>query len=170
MDLRLWPESVRFIVHWFLPSCKRTRALVRTVQRHVTTVIQKRQRLRDSKQKGEAGENTEFNDVVEWLDKAASGSPYNPVSAQLVLSVVGIHTTSDLLCQTLIDLAQHPDMVQALRQEMVEVLRDDGWQKTSLHKLKLMDSVIKESQRLKPTSIGKNDPVLISVPSMLTTN
>lgn len=51
-------------------------------------------------------------------------------------------------------LARHPDMFQPLRDEIVEVLGRDGLKKTALYNLKLMDSFIKECQRLKPIIIG----------------
>ena len=39
-----------------------------------------------------------------------------------------------------------------LRAEIIAVVKaeDRGWQKSTLYKLKLMDSVLKESQRLRP--------------------
>lgn len=68
--------------------------------------------------------------------------------------MAAIHTTTDLTEQCLINLAENPQCIQPIRDEIVEVLRADGWQKASLYKLKKLDSAIKESQRLKPSSIG----------------
>ena len=39
---------------------------------------------------------------------------------------------------------------------MITVLGEGGWTKTSLHNMKLLDSVIKESQRTKPIGLGKS--------------
>lgn len=54
----------------------------------------------------------------------------------------------------MMQLARHPNMFQPLRDEIVEVLSRDGLKKTALYNLKLMDSFIKECQRLKPIIIG----------------
>ncbi|KAI8239423.1 Cytochrome P450 monooxygenase eqxH [Colletotrichum sp. SAR 10_99] len=50
----------------------------------------------------------------------------------------------------MMDLAQHPELFQPLREELVRVLGTEGLKKSALNNLKLMDSVLKESQRLKP--------------------
>jgi hypothetical protein len=71
------------------------------------------------------------------------------------LSLVAIHTTSDLLQEAMIRIAQHPELFQVLRNEIVEVLGRDGLKKTALYNLKTMDSVLKESQRLKTNSLRK---------------
>ncbi|KXH64811.1 cytochrome P450 [Colletotrichum salicis] len=42
-----------------------------------------------------------------------------------------------------------PELVAALRSEMIEVLVKEGWAKTSIFNLKLLDSVMKETQRMK---------------------
>jgi cytochrome P450 monooxygenase-1 len=46
-------------------------------------------------------------------------------------------------------------MFGELRQEIVGALDKGGWKKTSLHGMKLLDSVIKESLRLKPAALGE---------------
>jgi hypothetical protein len=57
------------------------------------------------------------------------------------------------------DLCKNPEIIDDLRQEMVKALSEGGWKKTSLYGMKLLDSVIKESLRIKPTGIGKNTPI-----------
>lgn len=61
---------------------------------------------------------------------------------------------NSLITQTIFDLAQHQEIIEPLRKEIVTVLSESGWKKTSLYKLKLMDSVVKETQRLKPVLSG----------------
>lgn len=55
----------------------------------------------------------------------------------------------------MIRIAQHPGLFKVLRDEIVEVLGKDGLKKTALYNLKIMDSVLKESQRLKTNSLRK---------------
>jgi len=69
---------------------------------------------------------------------------------QLTLSFVAIHTTADMITQLMFDLAQNPELIQPLRDEVAAVLGTEGWKKTSLYKMKLLDSVLKECQRLRP--------------------
>ena len=54
------------------------------------------------------------------------------------------------------DICKNPEILADVRREMVQVLRDGGWKKTSLFNMKLLDSVIKESLRLKPTGISRD--------------
>lgn len=69
--------------------------------------------------------------------------------------MTAIHTTSDLLQEVMIRIAQRPELFQVLRNEIVEVLGKDGLKKTALYNLKIMDSVFKEAQRLKTNTLGK---------------
>tara|TARA_R110002003_G_scaffold1993_8_gene23844 strand:+ start:10326 stop:10688 length:363 start_codon:yes stop_codon:yes gene_type:complete len=102
-----------------------------------------------------SGKSPEYIDAIEWFEQSANGRKYDPVNVQLTLSFVAIHTTSDLVTQVLFDLASHPEYIQPLRQEVIEVLGKYGWQKTSMYQLKLLDSVLKECQRLSPINTSK---------------
>ncbi|EAQ85378.1 hypothetical protein CHGG_09392 [Chaetomium globosum CBS 148.51] len=146
-ELRLWPAPLRYLVHWFMPSCARARADVREARRVLNGVISKR---RARKQRGE---KVEFDDAIEWFEREAKGRAYDPVVVQLTLSFAAIHTTTDLITQVMTDLCRNPEIIDELRQEMVQALSEGGWKKTSLYNMKLLDSVIKESLRIKPTGI-----------------
>lgn len=151
--LRLWPNLLRPVVHWFLPSCRRIRAQLREAREIITPVIEKRRALtRRSKDKGDTRQET---DAIAWMEDIAKGRPYDPAVAQLSFSLAAIHTTSDMLTQVIFDLCGKEDLVRSLRDEVISVLSTDGWKKSSLYKLKLMDSVLKESQRLKPLGTGR---------------
>lgn len=154
--LRLWPSITRPIVHWFLPECQRARSHVAEARRVITPILEQRRREKA------ADPSTEHNDAIEWLEQTANGRHYDPVNAQLVLSMAAIHTTTDLVCQVLIDLAQNPDIIEPLRAEAKSVLATHGWTKAALYNMKLLDSVIKESQRLKPIGIASMRRVAVS--------
>ncbi|OHE96280.1 cytochrome P450 [Colletotrichum orchidophilum] len=70
------------------------------------------------------------------------------------LSLAAIHTTIDWLTQTMVDLAEYPKLFQPLRGEFSRVLGAEGFKMMALYKPKLMDSVIKESQRRKPVLLS----------------
>jgi len=97
-----------------------------------------------------AGEAPEYIDAIEWFKQVAKGRKYDPVHVQLTLSFVAIHTTADMLTQVMFDLTEHPEYIQPLREEVINVLSNHGWKKTSLYSMKLMDSFLKEVQRLRP--------------------
>lgn len=67
--------------------------------------------------------------------------------------------------QALHDLLGRPEYIEPLREEIAEVIKEDGVEKdengqvflskSSMGKLKKLDSFIKESQRTSPLSFGK---------------
>lgn len=154
-QLRLYPRPLRSIAAWFLPSCRKIRAEIKEAREIITPILeQKRARKAELIQQGKPVGRA--SDAMEWMEECARGRSYDPTIAQLTFSLAAVHTTTDMLTQVIYDLCDQPDLVQALRDEAIEVLREDGWKKTALYKMKLMDSVLKESQRLKPTSIGQH--------------
>lgn len=54
------------------------------------------------------------------------------------------------------NLAEHPQFIQPLRDEVINVIGRQGWKKSFLYNLKLLDSVLKESQRLRPINDSKS--------------
>lgn len=151
--LRTWPEFMRPLVHWFLPGCRKLRKEVSEARSIIQSTVDRRRQLKDELVAG-GKDVPEYNDAIEWFEKAAKGAPYDHTALQLSLSLAAIHTTTDLLTQVLTRISQNLDILKPLREEITSVLRDEGWSKTSLYKMKLLDSVIKESQRMKPTDIG----------------
>lgn len=153
LALRLWPSFIRPAVHWVLPYCRKIRTHLAEGRAIIDPVLEKR---REEKQTTVAmGKNAEKHiDAMEWLEEAAKGRKYDPVTAQVMLSLAAIHTLSDALTQVLHDLCQHPEVTRSLREEIHSVVSEHGWQKSTLYSLKLMDSVLKESQRLKPAALG----------------
>ncbi|KAK7418725.1 hypothetical protein QQX98_003743 [Neonectria punicea] len=153
-ELRLWPSWLRPLVQWFLPHCTAARGLVRDARSLIHPLLEKR-RI-EKAESAQRGEKVEYNDAIEWLEQTAQDKKvyYDPACAQLSLSVAAIHSTTDFFTQVMFDIANSPDLVEPLRKEVISVLGESGWSKHSLYKLKLMDSVLKESQRLKPISIA----------------
>jgi hypothetical protein len=90
-DLRLWPAPLRYLVHWFLPSCSRARHHVREARRIINGVLEKR-RLQKS-----LGEKVQFEDAIEWyarlLVSYAFISADNETRAGLSARLMDGHTT-----------------------------------------------------------------------------
>ncbi|CAG7931409.1 unnamed protein product [Penicillium olsonii] len=149
--LWLWPWPMRYVVHWFMPSCRILRSYLTEARQILNPIIEKR---KTERLKREKVTKTEKGDMIDWLEDTADGGFYEPIAAQLVLSVAAIHTTSDMLTQVVYDVFQRPELVNDLRQELISVVREQGsFNGACLSQLKLMDSVLKESQRLKPFSL-----------------
>ena len=150
-ELNSWPSILRPFICRFLP---RTRELLRQVQKAqivVGKVLEERRALEAT------GKAPEYIDAIEWFKQIANGRKYNPVNVQLTLSFVAIHTTADMITQLMFDLAQNPEYIKPLREEVIAVLGNHGWKKTSLYSMKLLDSVLKECQRLRPINESKEN-------------
>ncbi|KAL4734229.1 cytochrome P450 [Aspergillus similis] len=153
--LRVYPRALRRFVHWFVPECRSMRAQYRAAQRVIEPVVTERRRIRQqSIRQGKAAPY--FDDALDWADEEAGrlGVTYDHEAFQLMLSMAAIHTTTDLLVQVMLDLARHPEVIPVVRAEIVRELKAEGWGKTSLDRMSTLDSLIKESQRLKPVSMA----------------
>ncbi|KAL3443342.1 cytochrome P450 [Aspergillus insuetus] len=148
--LNLWPRTLRRFIAYFDPSCRKLRHHIARARAILLPVKQARSAAR------EAEEKEEFDDAIQWLDEVAGEQSFDPTIAQMTLALASIHTTSDLLSQVLLDLCHREDwnnLVQDLRNEIVSALGGMGWQKIALNRLNLLDSVLKESQRMRPATL-----------------
>ncbi|KAK8144497.1 hypothetical protein G3M48_005725 [Beauveria asiatica] len=125
-QLRMWSPILRPIAVRFLDSCVKTQAMVAEARRVMKPVIDKRYKARA--------------DAAAANVKTYSSLP-RPSSLCLLLS------------ETLFQISKHPNIIPALREEIITINRSDGWEKTAFYKMKLLDSVIKETQRFKPHAL-----------------
>ncbi|KAF9888074.1 hypothetical protein FE257_009339 [Aspergillus nanangensis] len=153
-DLRLWPSITHRIVHWFLPSAKRLRKHTTVATGIIQAEIRKRDLIRQGKLPEEDPPRTHA-DALDWFREVARGRPYDETTIQIGLSLAAIHTTSNLITNVMYDLTAYPQYIQPLRDEIKAIVAEDGMlKKTSLTKMKMMDSVMKESQRVNAASIA----------------
>ncbi|KAJ5713555.1 uncharacterized protein N7483_010736 [Penicillium malachiteum] len=152
-DLRVWPKTMRSWVHWFIPSCRRLRAHLAECKDLVNPVLEKR-RLEKETRIAQDLKPKEYLDAMEWMEQAANGKPYDPAISQVMMAMAANFSGSDAMTQILFDLCGQPTLVQDLRKEIVEVIGESNWSKSTIYKLKLMDSVLKESQRIKPAAVA----------------
>ncbi|KAK1545959.1 cytochrome P450 [Colletotrichum paranaense] len=160
--LREYPPFLRPLVHWFLPGCQEARRQIKAAAKIIQPIIDERKVLK-AKAVAEGRPEPVYQDAIEWFEQASKskGTVYDPALSQLFLSTVAIHTTTDLLGQVLVDLAKHPEIIEELRKEVRTVLQEGGWKKTSLYSMKLLDSVVKESQRIKPLQLASMQRIAI---------
>lgn len=84
------------------------------------------------------------------------GKKFDLAGGLLSLAFGAIHTTSHTLTHVMYDIIENPDLVSQLRQEIIDAYSEEGgWKKSTLYKMKLMDSVMKESQRMLPVRGGE---------------
>ena len=101
-----------------------------------------------------------FDNLLQSMDNVATGTDVRPdklAGRTLVLSLASSHTTSMAACQALYQMCEHPEHVPELREEVRRVVEEDrGWRKTTLTKVRKLDSFVKESQRLHPPSLRES--------------
>jgi cytochrome P450 len=166
--LRLFPKVLRPIVGNFGSECRQLRHVLAQTRQLTDKVLQERQIAKMR------GLEVEDNDALTWAEELAKtkGIRSDAATWQLALSTVALHTSSDLIGQAVLDLCEHPELLQPLREEIYDMMWKDGrdathckYSKADMQSLSLMDSVLKESQRLKPVSLSKRvKPPCNSVP------
>ncbi|EME79716.1 uncharacterized protein MYCFIDRAFT_204915 [Pseudocercospora fijiensis CIRAD86] len=150
---RFMPRIIQWPMERFFPLCRKVRRDYRTAASILQPVLDERHKEISTAQQEGRKPNLP-DDAIEWFRNASHGTKkYHEVDIQLSLSVAAIHTTSDLLLQALLNLGTHPELLNPLREEAISVLKKHGWQKTALHDLHLLDSFLKETQRLKPINM-----------------
>ncbi|KXJ90433.1 cytochrome P450 [Microdochium bolleyi] len=159
--LRRYPTWLRgFAATWLVPQAKLVRQQATEAEALVAAVLNARKKQqalnRENTTAGQEGDNDEEQEyAIDWFEEEAAGRTYNVGKVQLLLSAVAIQTTTDLLNEVILQLAQRPDYVQELRAEIAGVLRAAGaWTKPALFNMKLLDSAIKEAQRMRPVLFG----------------
>ncbi len=81
-----------------------------------------------------------------------------------MVNLTGIHTTSMAITHAIHDLCEHEEYVKVLREEIEQVLEQDGgWQRDTHDKLRKLDSFLKQSQRFAPPTLCSSPrPLLLS--------
>ncbi|KAL9085822.1 MAG: hypothetical protein Q9159_004487 [Coniocarpon cinnabarinum] len=148
IHLHLVPSFLRPLARHFLPSC---RQLTRTTDRALGILEPAIERRRALKQKDAS---LQFDDAIEWFERIGYGKGWTPMHPQLQLVLASAQTAGDFFMQVVNNLCLYPDVIEPLRKEAAEVvLKNNGsLTTTALKELHLMDSVLKETLRLKPTS------------------
>lgn len=161
------PSVLHPVVTPLLPMRRKLKKCIAEVHSYLIPEIEKRIRTwqTDGEKKEGGGEKPE--DVLQWMLEAAEGEEKDPVNlaTRYVYAVIGsLFTVSAGLVDCMYDLTANPEYLEPLRQEVEQVLAEDGgWAKGTAAKLVMMDSFMKESQRLNTPSPSMF-PVLVSAP------
>ena len=157
MIMKATPAFLRPLTYLLLPHSKRIRSALSDTRKLIGPEIERRKAAVDAALA--AGEKPpKVADTLGWMYELTKSRniDYDFSCGQLSLTMAAIHTTTQAMSQALLDICEHPEVVEPLRKEIIEVLSEGGWQKTSLYKLKLMDSFLKEGQRIRPMAAGES--------------
>lgn len=164
IKLNLLPPFLRRPFSWISADCKLVRKDLNKAREIINPVVEKRRQEKE-RALAEGRPAPVFVDVIEWAEHERGDEPYDAALAQLGFAAAAMHTTTDLLTQTLLHLANDPELIKPLRAEIIRVLSTEGWKRNALFNMKLLDSAIKEAQRWKPinmrmllTLLSKFDP------------
>lgn len=150
VECRSFPRALQHLVSLFMPHAVRARTNLQRGKALIQQILDRRAR---EQQEG-LSTNTpapKYSDAISWLDELAATGKYpksDPAQLQLSLAMAAIHTSTDLLTQTLYNICAYPELVQPLREEIIRVIGASGWTKQALQELRLMDSLLKETQRI----------------------
>lgn len=93
-------------------------------------------------------------DSVEWFrddtnDPKDKNDPELHALMQLLIGALSVNTTTQLITNSIFNLATHPEYVPILREEISNTLREAGgkWTMESMAQLQKVDSFIKETLR-----------------------
>ncbi|KAL9624335.1 MAG: hypothetical protein Q9160_001582 [Pyrenula sp. 1 TL-2023] len=147
--LHTYHPFLRPIVARFLPETKAIRKSCAAMIKIMTPVIASRADLITA--------GSPQQDLTTWnlLNSPPADRSSIKIQSHLQLfgSMAAIHTTSLTSSHAIYDLASHPEYTASLRAEIDAVMKNESTPyltKTSMPKLKLLDSFCKESQRTNP--------------------
>jgi cytochrome P450 len=155
--LKQIPPWLRPLLYRFTPEYKRLRATNEAAVRLVKPLIEARR---------EAMDRPDFNggnDMLQWMltervKKSFHDRDYRYLAQfQLQLAFAAIHTTSMAVTNMLYDAVAHPELLEIIREEVQEELKNNNgsWEGQFLKKLQKTDSIMKESQRHNPVGFSK---------------
>lgn len=150
--LKLCPSLLRPAVSLFIPQIAAIRRHRRNAHNILVPEIQRRRA--QSQRTGKASK-TNQQDMLQWLDEASTGNELRPerlADQQLALGFAATHGTTNLIMNTILDLAARwNDYAPELRAELDQVRAEYGdLTHAAISRLSKLDSFIKESQRVNP--------------------
>ncbi|EAW17134.1 cytochrome P450 [Aspergillus fischeri NRRL 181] len=144
--LHLWPQCLRPIVHWLLPTCRAARAELAKSRARLTLLLVKQKKERQK------ADDLDQIDVFSFIETLPPDQRGDPACLAIALTIAATHTTATLLTTIIYQICKHPDLIEPLRAEIRSVIQEHGWTKAGITKLRLMNSVMKETNRLSPLS------------------
>ncbi|KAI9060477.1 cytochrome P450 [Trametes sanguinea] len=95
-------------------------------------------------------------DVLQWIlesNREHGEISHTVVTRLQLINFAAIHTSSAALTHALYHLLANPEYVPILREEVEEAIRETGWTKASVEKMRKIDSLLKEALRYSGISL-----------------
>lgn len=148
-EMHAWHHWLRPFVQWYLPHASACRTGVKRARSMINAVVRERhEKVEVAEANGDVP--PEYNDALAWTLNAPGGSAFEAGDVQLALAMAAFFTTAEVLRQVIIEIVHRPQLVASLRQEIEEAISNHGLTAASLFRMELLDSAMKESQRLMP--------------------
>ncbi|KAI1746640.1 cytochrome P450 monooxygenase [Xylaria castorea] len=154
--LKELPRWTRHVAKYFIPEVRETWKHHAVAQKLALPLL---------KEYATAEPSIDNCNLLYWMKHDAKSYENNDKFIASVLPKVtaaAIHTSAAAPAQLIFDLCERPEYISMLRKEIVDNLDDEGKiRKGGFYKLRILDSVMKESQRFSP-------PVLVSFQRLIT--
>ncbi|KAH8589250.1 cytochrome P450 [Bisporella sp. PMI_857] len=169
-ELMKYPTWIQTFVAPFLPAVQRLKQNKakgsHMLEPVLQSVLKRKEHDMSEKVSGDHTldeQGTFFSWILGRIDNPLHANPTEMYNYQMTLAFAAIHTTTQTTWHALFDLAARPQYIQPLRDEIQNVIDEDGvdedsdgfpkLKKSSMPKLKKLDSFLKESQRLSPPGL-----------------
>ena len=100
--------------------------------------------------------SSKASDAIGWMVECARGRKIDYAAAQLSFSLAAIHLSSETMTMCLLQLCDMPELIEPLREDCRRVLNDSGWTKQALQDMRLLDSFMRECQRVRDLLASKD--------------
>ncbi|PPQ72663.1 hypothetical protein CVT24_012641 [Panaeolus cyanescens] len=145
--LRRLPLFLKPLVGFFVSNLPE---LLEKNKEFTVPIIQERRQAMQEKGSEYEGKPSDF---LSWLMEIAEGNDAKDEELAvriLLLNLAASHTTSRTFVHVVYHLAANPRFQELLRTEVDEIVERDGWTKSALDDMVIVDSFIKECLRLHP--------------------
>ncbi|RYP72846.1 hypothetical protein DL769_004361 [Monosporascus sp. CRB-8-3] len=158
--LKRWPKRLRFLAKYWVPQLNTVYEHRRRAHDFLVPIIRRRRTIAKNEEKPE--------DMLQWLleksEKFNLRGDEELAETQLILGMAAIHTTTIAATQIIFDLVGYcPEVIPELREEIksVQAIHNGLVTTQALYQMKLLDSVMRESQRMNPSNIVRMQRVIL---------
>lgn len=122
----------------------------------VIPVIEKRMEKLEQDPKG-----THPNDAVQWTIELSGPDKRERTPRRLAHQVLqnlwaGSGAPGGMLTQMIYQVLMHPELLEPMREEIRHAVNEHGWTDKMLNNMPLVDSFLRETNRLYPNGVGKS--------------
>ncbi|EJF62111.1 cytochrome P450 [Dichomitus squalens LYAD-421 SS1] len=142
--LFLFPDLLKPLAAPFVSKVKRT---TKRALHHLRPIIQERRTAMHQQGKEWLDKP---NDVLQWIiDRAVvkDETDADITERLLLLNLAAIHTSSSSVPHVLYHLAEQPELLEPLREEIEASVDAEGWTMSAYARMWKLDSILRESQR-----------------------